>query len=113
MPSLSDLSTPDSLHVVMSCFALEPSSSVDILLLIYHFITLTLFFFVESLLTNFLLTTHDVTDSTTGGRREGITPIVLLMVVPCGKSIMYLQQQLKQIKHHEKWPQSLPILVST
>ena len=72
-----DLSTPDSKHVVMSCFAPEPSSSVDILLLIDHFITLTLFSFVESLLRNFLLTTHDV-------RRERITPIVLLMVVPCG-----------------------------
>ena len=68
----------------MSCFVPESSPSVNILLVIDHFLTLTLFSFVESLLRNFLLTTHDVTESTTGGRRDKITPVVLLMLVPCG-----------------------------
>ena len=41
----------------------ESFSSVGILLMFDHLLTLTLFFFVESLLRNFLLTTHDVTET--------------------------------------------------
>ena len=95
----------------MSCSASEScrsSSSVDTLLMLDCFSS----FFVESLLRNFLLTTHDVTESAIGGMREKITHLGLLRLTPCGSRSKYkittaVAKAIK-IKYHEKWPHALP-----
>ena len=49
----------------------------------------SIFLFVESLLKNFLLTTHDVIESAIGGMREKIIPLGLLRLTPCGNRSKY------------------------
>ena len=67
---------------------------------------------MESLLRNFLLTTHDVIESAIGGMREKIISLGLLRLTPFGNRNKYkintAVTKATKIKYLEKWPHALP-----